>query len=293
MRAVEIITVYLACAAPFGVARFLRFPGGVRVDRRIAFAAAAGMLWPLALLSHFTTREYSARGITLMKKNFSPPDTKFGQAEHALIEALHRLEDEADEACGVKNSEPTAQAARFARATVERYAGLTLAARRARADGEPTRGELESARVSGRTGADLEVAGRCLHRRNVARLEAHRGASRVELLHALADLPDTFAASLLAQPSDHRASRQLFAALLPVYSRAIELLQLDGDSRGVQSLAPLFDDSCARLRRLEVFARTDAPAASGGDEQCSPHDSQPTAGQTSLPQIQATTLTRA
>jgi hypothetical protein len=131
MRAVEIITVYLACAAPFGVARFLRFPGGVR-GRRIAYAAAAGLLWPLILLSHFTTRESSARGITPMEKNFSPPDAKFRRAERALVEALYQLEDEAVEACGVKSSEPTAQSARFARAAVERYAGLTLAVCRAR-----------------------------------------------------------------------------------------------------------------------------------------------------------------
>ncbi|HEY9283048.1 MAG TPA: hypothetical protein VIP46_06305, partial [Pyrinomonadaceae bacterium] len=134
-----------------------------------------------------------------------------------------------------------------------------------------------------------------LHRRNVARLDAHRRSARVELLHALADLPDNFAASLLARPDDYKASRRLFAALLPVYRRAVEMLRQDGDARGVQTIARLSDDVCSRLRSLEAFDRTDAHAAPGGDEQCTPHDLQTTAPQ--LPAAHshggATTLTRA
>jgi hypothetical protein len=295
MRAVEIITVYLACAAPVGVASFLRCSGGARSVSRFAISAAAGLLWPLTLLSHLSTRGNSARGITTMKKNLPPRESALERAERALLDSLHRLEDESHEACGVKHSGPTAEAARTARATVERYAGLTLAARHARPDGEPTESELEPARVSGRAGVDLEIAGRCLHRRNVARLEAHRRSTRVELLHALADLPDNFAASLLARPSDYAASRRLFAALLPVYSRAIELLQQDHDARGVQTVARLFDDACSRLRRLEAFDRADdAHAAPAGDEQCTPLDSQTTATQPPAAHSHnATTLTRA
>ena len=297
MRAVEIITVYLACAAPVGVASFLRCSDGARSVSRFALSAAAGLLWPLALLSHLTTRERTARGITTMKKTFPPRESALERAERALLAALHRLEDEAHQACGVKQSGPTAEAARAARATVERYAGLTLAARHARADGEPTESELEPARASGRAGVDLEIAGRCLHRRNVARLEAHRRSARVELLHAMADLPDNFAASLLACPNDYAASRRLFAALLPVYSRAIVLLQQDRDARGVQTVARLFDDACSRLRRLEAFDPSDksvAQAAREGDEQCTPHDLQTATPQPpSARSHNATTLTRA
>lgn len=297
MRAVEIITVYLACAAPVGVASFLSRSVGARSVGRFARATAAGLLWPLTLLSHFTTRGNPARGITDMKKNLPPRQSALERAERALLGALHRLEDEAHEACGVKHSGPTAEAARTARAIVERYAGLTLAARHARADGDPTERELEPARASGRTGDDLEIAGRCLHRRNVARLEAHRRSARVELLHALADLPDNFAASLLARPSDYAASRRLFAALLPVYSRAVELLRQDGDARGVQTVARLFDDACSRLRRLEAFDPSDqsvAPAAREGDEPCTPHNSQPIPPQPPPARSHdATTLTRA
>jgi hypothetical protein len=147
------------------------------------------------------------------------------------------------------------------------------------------------ASAAGRAQTSKSRAGACTAA--TSRLEAHRRAAHVELLNALADLPDTFAASLLARPSDYQASRRLFAVLPLAHSRSITLLQLYGDAGGVQTLACLFDDSCARLRRLEVFARAAATGASEGDEQCTPHDSQPTAAQLPSRQTQPTALTRA
>src|SRR5919206_4054594 len=100
MRAVEIITVYLACAAPVCVATYLRRSDVARSAPRIARAAVAGLLWPLALLSLLPTREKSARGINTAEKNLPPRESAFELAERALLEALYRLEDEAREACG-------------------------------------------------------------------------------------------------------------------------------------------------------------------------------------------------
>ena len=282
MRPAELIVVYLALAAPVGVRFFLRPSPRTRRPHRLTFAAAAALLWPLTMFSHLLTREKLSRRINAMTKKDSPaakqPDAHEARAaelERGLLEALHGLEDAARAACG-DDAGPTADSARDACATVERYAGLTLAAARADAAGEPEGSELELARVSGRTGEDLEVAGRCVRRRNVARLEAHRRNARVELLHALADLPDTFAPSLLARPSDFRASRRLYAALLPVYGRAIELLSLFDDSRGVQTLARLFDNAASRLRQLDAVAGgSDARAAATGDQTCTPHNSRP------------------
>ena len=282
MRLVELITVYLAVAAPVGVWHFLRLSPRARRSRRLTLASAAALLWPLVILSYYLTREIWSRGIKAMTKkdshtanDYSPPDVRADEFERGLLEALHGLEDAARETCG-EHAGPTADAARDACATVERFTGLTLAAARADSCGEPAESELELARVSGRTGADLETAGRCVHRRNVARLQSHRRNARVELLHALADLPDTFAPSLLARPSDFHASRRLYAALLPVYGRSIELLSLFDDSRGVQTLARLFDNSAARLRQLDAVARAAAAhEAAAGDQPCTPHNSQP------------------
>ncbi|MCA1613865.1 MAG: hypothetical protein LC800_06895 [Acidobacteria bacterium] len=297
MRLVELITVYLAFAAPVGVWFFLRLSPRAR-PHRLTSASAAALLWPLVILSLHLTREKLSRGIKAMTKKYSPAangptrrDAKADEFERGLLEALHGLEDAARESCG-EHAGPTADAARSACASVERFTGLTLAASRADFGGEPAGSELELARVSGRTGADLEAAGRCVHRRNVARLQAHRRNARVELLHALADLPDTFAPSLLARPADFRASRRLYAALLPVYGRAIELLSIFGDSRGVQTIARLFDNSASRLRQLDALAGTAAaPEAAAGDEPCTPPDSQPAPHAHTLPS-EAPTLSR-
>src|SRR5437588_396514 len=60
----------------------------------------------------------------------------------------------------------------------------------AKAAAAPTPRELELCRIAGRAGDDLLAAGRCVHRRNVTRLLAHRERSRSELVHALADVRD-------------------------------------------------------------------------------------------------------
>ena len=282
MRLVELITIYLASAAPVGVWFFLRLSPRARRSHRLTFASAAALLWPLVIFSHYLTREKLSRGIKTMTKNISLPADNSTRShdradafERGLLDALHGLEDAARDACG-EHAGLTADAARDACATVERFSGLTLAAARADFSGEPAESELELARVSGRLGRDLEAAGRCVHRRNVARLRAHRRNARVELLHALAELPDTFAPTLLARPADFRASRQLYAALLPVYGRSIELLSFFDDSRGVQTLARLFDNCAARLRQLEVIVgAADANELTTGDQSCAPHNPQP------------------
>jgi len=299
MRLVELITVYLASAAPVGVWFFLRLSPRARRSQRLTFASAAALLWPLVIISHYLTRETWSRRINAMTKKYSHtandsslPRARADEFERGLLDALHGLEDAARDACG-EHAGPTADAARNACATVERFTGLTLAAARADFGGEPAESELELARVSGRAGADLEAAGRCVHRRNVARLQAHRRNARVELLHALADLPDTFAPSLLARPADFRASRRLYAALLPVYGRSIELLSLFDDSRCVQTLARLFDSSAARLRQLDAVVRAaDANEVPTGDEPCTPHSPQPTALHTHTLPAETPTLSR-
>lgn len=300
MRLIEFITIYLALAAPVGVWFFLRPSPRARRSRRLTFAAAAALLWPLVIFSQYITRGKLSRGIKAMTKKNSPTaddrsrhETKADEFERGLLEVLHALEDAARESCG-DHAGPTADAARDACATVERFTGLTLAAGRADSGAEPSASELELARVCGRTGADLEAAGRSVHRRNVARLQAHRRNARAELLHALADLPDTFAPSLLARPSDFRASRRLYAALLPVYGRSIELLSLFDDARAVQTLARLFDTSAARLRQLDAVARTAAAhEAAAGDEPCTPHDTQPLTQRTHTLTAETPTLSRA
>ena len=52
MRLSELITVYLAAAAPVGVAYFLRRPDNARPFAHLLRAAAAALVWPLTLCAH-------------------------------------------------------------------------------------------------------------------------------------------------------------------------------------------------------------------------------------------------
>ncbi|HKP71570.1 MAG TPA: hypothetical protein VJT82_01450, partial [Pyrinomonadaceae bacterium] len=53
MRLSELVIIYLAAAAPFGVTYFLRQPAHVPRTRVLFAAASTALLWPLALLSRF------------------------------------------------------------------------------------------------------------------------------------------------------------------------------------------------------------------------------------------------
>ncbi len=139
-----------------------------------------------------------------------------------------------------------------AREAVERYVGLTLAARGldADADAAPTAREMELCRIAGRTGDDLSNAGRCVHRRNVSRLHAHRERARAELFHALAATRETATSRHAASAPPARA--RVAEALIRTFARAIELLSLLEDRAAVLRVARLLDAECAHLRRLET-----------------------------------------
>ncbi|HZB44784.1 MAG TPA: hypothetical protein VE360_06055, partial [Pyrinomonadaceae bacterium] len=109
------------------------------------------------------------------------------------------------------------------------------------------------------TGDDLLNAGRCVHRRSVSRLHAHRERARAELFHALAATRETATSRQASSAPPARA--RVAGALIRTFARAIELLSLLEDRAAVLGVARLLDAECAHLRRLET-----AGAASGGAE---------------------------
>ena len=137
-----------------------------------------------------------------------------------------------------------------AREAVERFIGLTLAAREARIDAPPSPREIELCRVAGRSGDDLMIAGRCTHRRNVARLLAHRTRARAELLHVLAEVGEIPGSTSFASQSNTEA-QHFSEAALEVYKRAVDLLSLFDDDHATTIIARLLDTERARLRHFE------------------------------------------
>lgn len=271
MRMIEAITIYLAAGAPFGVSYYLRREHGLRRASALLRSSWAMLLWPVAAATVFLARkrrdaEERERDTAALRV-----EEKIEQATRLLLATLFKVEElaRALPSGGGRNSE---RVALVVRESVEKYVGLTLRSREASADAPPSESELELSRVAGRTGDDLLLAGRCIHRRNVARLLAHRERARIDLLHALAELRELSADSS-AQENNIMAARHASVAILRLYGQAINLLSLLEDEDAARKLARLLDAECARLRRLEAAnpGRSQDARRAEGEEQCTPH----------------------
>lgn len=293
----EIFIIYLAAAAPFGVASFLRQPAGTARTRSLLQATGTALLWPLALLPGSPVHKKFRRGepdattkrvSTEASPEVSPEvstetapsrELRIDGARRALLSSLYRVADSAAEV-SCANALATDEAVRETVASVERYVGLTLAVADADEAASPQAPrEIELCRISGRAGEDLDIAGLCHGRRNIARLRAHQADSRLALLHALAELREVFESTFVATTTDAQAAatRPLFAALLETYVRTLALLSLLEDESTAARVARLLDAVRARLRRIESLdphlatestVQTDQTAAVNGDEPC-------------------------
>ncbi|HEV2706125.1 MAG TPA: hypothetical protein VGV59_09390 [Pyrinomonadaceae bacterium] len=264
MRLSEIITIYLATAAPFGVAHFQRGRG--RVVRRLFGASCVALAWPLTAVS-FLSETKAQRDACVSNEDVAVEETEAKDEERlervrrALFDSLLRVEELYETARGT--SDERARHAFFAaRESVERYAGLTVAARSADLHAPPTPRELEMCRIAGRVGEDLLIAGRCLHRRNVIRLRLQRERARGDMLHALAEAGELvresspFASHAQAVSPD---ARRLCEALFEAYAGVVKLLSLLDDSAAALAVSRLHEAECARLRRrLEAQGAGDA-----------------------------------
>ncbi len=279
MRLSELTIIYFATAAPFGVASFLGQPTrGTRRVRALSKAAGAAIIWPLTALLLVLERvsESVAARREEAAEDGALDERRIERSKRELTNALREVEDVLDEECpderdGGRDEGPDEvravgrEARRFAmfsaRECVERYVGLALACVGARKEANPSERELELCRLAGGAGDDLLLAGRCIHRRNVTRLFAHRERARAELIHALAGVrEETGRLHTDAQPSEafDAAARRASEALVRALARAVELLSLLEDEEAARRVARLLDAECARLRRLEVAGADEA-----------------------------------
>jgi len=292
----ELIIIYLAAAAPFGVANYLHRPADVSSLRSILHATGAALLWPLLLLSRpLAQKKLSQRELDAPEQNASlSRELRIDDARRALLSVLYQTEDLARDILS-SHMEATRESVCGVIASVECYVGLSLAAADANEEASPR--ETNLCRIVGREGDDLLIAGRCHQRRNFARLKAHQAQSRLELLHALAELREVCERTQAATTNPH-AARRLFATLLEAYALAIDLLSLFEDERAAMRVARLRAATSARLRRIEILQTQVAPESlvhqnttgnvARKDEPCTtsiPHTTQP---QPQLPTTQTT-----
>lgn len=269
MRLSELTIIYFATAAPFGVASFLRHPArGTRRFRALSRAAGAAILWPLTalllLLGRVGPSADELQGGTDTQDG-ALDERRIERSKRELTNALREVEDVLDEA-GEDESDAGLdgvrafgrEAERFAmfaaRESAERYVGLALACAGAQMDANPSERELELCRLAGGAGDDLLLAGRCIHRRNVTRLFAHRERARAELIHALAGVREATGRlhGGTARGETSAAARRASESLVRALARAFELLSLLEDEEAARRVARLLDAECARLRRLEA-----------------------------------------
>jgi len=278
----EIFIIYLAAAAPFGVARFLsEQTSGAGVGASLFKAAGVALGWPFTSLPRLLRRLASLRTKeTDDARALAPDERRVEEVKRAAVNALRCVEDLLADA-GALEEESERHKLYAARECVERYAGLATACATASADARPTTREMELCRLAGRGGDDLLVAGRCVHRRNVTRLFAHRDRAGSELAHALAAVleaahkmyPQTHAPYSAEQlraagarriPLDPRRTSE---ALSRALSRVVELLSLFDERAPLVSVARMLDAECGRARRAESAAAA-GEGRTEGEETC-------------------------
>lgn len=255
----ELFIIYLAAAAPFGVARFLsEQTGGTRLGPALLRAAGAALAWPFDALPRLR-RHLAAlknKGTHVVERRTSD-ERRVEELKRAAVGALLAVEDLLLDA-GALEEEPERHKLYAARESIERYAGLAVACAEATADARPTSREMELCRIAGRGGDDLLVAGRCVHRRNVTRLVAHRERASAELVQALAAVREvahkTYSKTPAAFASEHlraAGAGRIAESLSRALSRVIELLSLCDERAALISVARMLDAEGARRANLE------------------------------------------
>lgn len=257
MRLSEAITIYLAAGAPFGFQHFLRRCERSAGRLRPLFRAVrAALLWPLTAARLLFSRTGGGPAAALDEQAARLAE-KVGHAQSKLLSSLYRLAELAQSSPGAESAR-VERVVRTVREAVEKYVGLTLAAAETDPDGPLGQRELELYRVAGRKGSDLLLAGRCVRRRNAARLAKHQARSRLELLHALAEIREAVG-TFAARGSDLIATHHTGVATVRLYACALNLLSLLDDETAAGGISKLLDAECALLRRLEAVREGRAP----------------------------------
>jgi hypothetical protein len=269
MKLSEAITIYLAAGASFGAYDYLREQTPASRLHTWLKATRSAILWPLAAAKILRPRqrpdEDRSAG-TINEQASAHFIMRIAEAKRKLLASLYRLIELMRVSSG-GGREKMERASRRVRELVEKYIELTMAATEAHPDAPPTKREMELFRVAGRKGDDLLLAGRCLHRRNAARLVAHQARARTELLHALAEIREIEGCA--TAPLNVSAARHLSVETIRFYACACDLLSLVEDESAATCVARLLDAECARLRRLETLSQNESKAAQ--EEQCTRH----------------------
>lgn len=174
MRLSEIITIYLAIGAPFGVYVYVQAEKPRNIIEVWLKTFGAMFIYPLFLFN-------SVRGFFLVA------DSRQTFASESDLEA-QKLETLQRDLTGKVFGNNTKELNLFDfREILERYIGLSLAWRDSVPGTTIAAQELEIFRLSGRTDDDLKLAAGILQRRNFLRLQSHQIQARRDFLTIFAN----------------------------------------------------------------------------------------------------------
>jgi hypothetical protein len=279
MHLSEIITIYLAAGAPFGVHYFFQKRAQIKSALGVLKVIGVTLCWPLIATRYFLSKRKKA-----IQSAKNVPDERLEQIRRALYASLQIIREFVGEQ-RIKESRRLEELLYVIRESAEKYSGLARFVDDLDERGVPSKHELEIFRVSEREGKDLSIAGQCLHRRNVRQLVKHRNHARALFVHALVETQEIANEINSSSLINAVKARQLSEALLQLYDNAIELLSLIEDQKAVMIVARLLDKESDRLREIEAAISNEQEVF--GEERCSHIVRQPFA-QTS----QQTTPTR-
>lgn len=260
MRLSEMITIYLAVGAPFGVHYFFQKRTQMKRPRGLLKAIGAMIYWPLIVVRYFLLRRTGSNRITQ-----NPFDERLEQTRRVLYASLHTIRELSSEQ-RLKENERLEELVYVIRENAEKYLGLALAADDLDENSEPSKHELEIFRLEERSIEDLSISGRCIHRRNVRQLIKHRNRARALFVHALVETQEIANEINLSSLINAVRAHQLSKALLQLYSNAIELLSLIKDVKAAKIVAQLLDKESVRLREIEAAISNDKEVP--GEERC-------------------------
>lgn len=229
MHLSELITIYLAIGAPFGVHYFFQ---NKAVSHRILKSIGISLLWHLVIIRFFLNIKTSD------ENTCADSDQKLDRAKRSLFATLNEIQTRL-------KSEDIEILVCIIRDNAEKYAGLAQVADSLDEKDVPSEHELETFRIDGCKGEELKTASRCTHRRNVRRIVEHRNRARKDLLHALSEIKESSSA-LLINAAD---SRQTDVLLQRLYVNAIEFFTLLEDKEAVAFVTRLLGETSTRLQR--------------------------------------------
>ena len=102
MRLSELITIYLAAAAPVGVAYFLSQHTHAQHTTRLLRATGCALLWPFTLGAHLLAQKWHVRRAASVPHEDRPHEARVEAHERTLVGTLHQVDDLLRDAYGAR-----------------------------------------------------------------------------------------------------------------------------------------------------------------------------------------------